>query len=135
MILILTPDIKPESDAYQLLLAQLSRLPNIQVRVHGEQGAEHSVTEIYLIGNTSTIPVEDMKALPGVERVERGSGEYRLLGRHKGDGRSAHFDYQGLRFGPDTLHVFTGFCAVDPPEHVAPMMRAFHDNGQLSTLL
>src|SRR5258708_27615623 len=133
MILILTPDIKPESDAYQLLLAQLSRLPNIQVRVHGEQGAEHSVTEIYLIGNTSTIPVEDMKALPGVERVVRVSEEYRVLGRHKGDGRSAHFDYQGLRFGQDTLHVFAGLCAVDTPEHVEMMMRALRDKGQVCT--
>jgi 3-deoxy-7-phosphoheptulonate synthase len=133
MILILTPDIKPESDAYQLLLAQLSRLPNIQVRVHGEQGAEHYLTEIYLIGNTSTIPVEDMKALPGVERVVRVSEEYRVLGRHTGDGRSAHFDYQGLRFGQDTLHVFAGLCAVDTPENVETMMRALRDNGQVCT--
>src|SRR5258706_5721948 len=133
MILILTPDIKPESDAYQLLLAHLSRLPNIQIRVHGEQGAEHSLTEIYLIGDTSTIPIDDMKALPGVERVVRVSEEYRMLGRHKDDGRSAHFDYQGLRFGQDTLHVFAGLCAVDTPENVETMMRALRDNGQVCT--
>src|SRR5713226_4508842 len=124
MILILTPDIKPESDAYQLLLARLSRLPDIQVRVHSEQGAEHSVTEIYLIGNTSSIPVDEMKALPGVERVVR---------RHHDDGRSAHFDYQGLRFGQDTLHVFAGLCAVDTPENVETMMRALRAHGQVCT--
>src|SRR5882724_10778434 len=133
MILILTPDIKPKSDAYQSLLAQLSRLPNIQVRVHSEQGAEHSVTEIYLIGYTSSIPVDDMKALPGVDRVVRVSEEYRVLGRHNDDGRSAHFDYQGLRFGQDTLHIFAGLCAVDTPENVETMMRVLRDHGQVCT--
>src|SRR5712691_6751192 len=133
MILILTPDIKPKSDVYQSLLAQLSRLPNIQVRVHSEQGAEHSVTEIYLIGNTSSIPVDEMKALPGVERVVRVSEEYRVLGRHHDDGRSAHFDYQGLRFGQDTLHIFAGLCAVDTPENVETMMRVLRDHGEVCT--
>jgi 3-deoxy-7-phosphoheptulonate synthase len=133
MILILTPDIQPETDAYQLLMAQLARLPNIQLRIHREQGAEHSLTEIYLIGNTVAIPIEDMKALPGVERVVRVSEDYRVLGRHKDDGRSAHFDYQGLRFGQDTLHVFAGLCAVDTPANVEAMMRALRDNGQVCT--
>jgi len=50
-------------------------------------------------------------------RVVRVSEEYRVLGRHKGDSRPAHFDYQGLRFGQDTLHVFAGF-APRTREHV-----------------
>ena len=62
MILILSPNIKPESEVYRQLMAHLSRLPNIQSRVHHEQGAEQSLTEIYLIGNTLAIPVEEMKA-------------------------------------------------------------------------
>lgn len=133
MILILTPNIKPESEVYRQLMAHLARLPNIQSRVHQEQGAEQSLTEIYLIGNTLAIPVEEMKALPGVERVVRVSEEYRVLGRHKDDDRPAHFEYQGLRFGQDTLHVFAGLCAVDTPEHVETMMRALRDNGQVCT--
>ena len=133
MILILTPDIKPESELYQQLMAHLSRLPNIQSRVHQEQGTEQTLTEIYLIGNTQAISVEEMKALPGVERVVRVSEEYRVLGRHKDDDRPAHFDYQGLRFGQDTLHVFAGLCAVDTQEHVETMMRALRDNGQVCT--
>ncbi len=114
-------------------MAHLSRLPNIQSRVHQERGSEHTLTEIYLIGNTLAIPVEEMKALPGVERVVRVSEEYRVLGRHKDDDRPAHFDYQGLRFGQDTLHVFAGLCAVDTQEHVEMMMRALRDNGQVCT--
>src|SRR5438552_9061895 len=133
MILILNPNVGPDSATYQQLMAHLSRLQDIKLRVHREVGTEQSLTEIYLIGNTSAIPVEDMKTLPGVGRVVRVSEEYRVLGRHKGDNRAAHFDYQGLRFGQDTLHVFAGLCAVDTPEHVEMMMRTLRDNGQICT--
>src|SRR5437016_13774347 len=133
MILILTPNIEPESPSYQQLMAHLSRLPDIKLRVHREEGTEQTLTEIYLIGNTSAIPLEDMKRLPGVERVVRVSEEYRVLGRHRGDDRSSHFDYQGLRFGQDTLHVFAGLCAVDTREHVEQMVRTLRDHGQVCT--
>ena len=133
MILILTPNIEPESPSYQQLMAHLSRLPDIKLRVHREEGTEQTLTEIYLIGNTSSIPTEAMKDLPGVDRVVRVSEEYRVLGRHRGDDRSSHFDYQGLRFGQETLHVFAGLCAVDTAEHVELMMRALRDHGQVCT--
>ena len=133
MILILTPNIEPESNTYQQLMAHLSRLPDIKLRVHREEGTEQTLTEIYLIGNTSSIPTEDMKDLPGVDRVVRVSEEYRVLGRHRDDDRSSHFNYQGLRFGQDTLHVFAGLCAVDTAEHVELMMRALRDHGQVCT--
>jgi 3-deoxy-7-phosphoheptulonate synthase len=133
MILILTPNIEPESASYQQLMAHLSRLQDIRVRVHREQGTEQTLTEIYLIGNTSSIAVEDVKGLPGVERVVRVSEEYRVLGRHRDDQRPSHFDYQGLRFGQDTLHVFAGLCAVDTREHVELMMQALHKHGHVCT--
>ena len=133
MILILTPNIEPESNTYQQLMAHLSRLPDIKLRVHREEGVEQTLTEIYLIGNTSSIPTEEMKDLPGVDRVVRVSEEYRVLGRHRDDDRSSHFNYQGLRFGQDTLHVFAGLCAVDTAEHVELMMRALRDHGQVCT--
>jgi 3-deoxy-7-phosphoheptulonate synthase len=44
MILILTPNIRPESEVYRQLIAHLARLPNIQSRVHQEQGTEQSLT-------------------------------------------------------------------------------------------
>ena len=133
MILILTPNIDPESAGYQQLMAHLTRLPDIRLRVHREQGAERTLTEIYLIGNTSSISTEDMKSLPGVERVVRVSEEYRVVGRHRDDHRATHFDYGGLRFGQDTLHVFAGLCAVDTKEHVDLMMRALRDAKQVCT--
>jgi 3-deoxy-7-phosphoheptulonate synthase len=133
MLLILTPNIDPESDTYRQLLAHLGSLQNIQLRVHREEGVEQSLTEVYLIGNTAGISLHDMRSLPGVERAVRVSEEYRVLGRHKGDERDSHFDYQGVRFGQDTLHVFAGLCAVDNPTNVEAMMRALQENGQICT--
>jgi 3-deoxy-7-phosphoheptulonate synthase len=133
MILILGDNIEPQQPEYQQLMEALGRLPNIKTRVHRIQGEERSVTEVYLLGDTKPLQIDDMRALPCVERVIRVSEEYRVLGRHPGDTRPTHFEYQGLRFGQDTLHIFAGLCAVDTPEHVEIMMRALKDNGQQCT--
>jgi 3-deoxy-7-phosphoheptulonate synthase len=55
------------------------------------------------------------------------------LGRHKNDDRSTYFEYNGVRFGQDTLNVFAGLCAVDTIEHVEMMMRALQEHGQVCT--
>ncbi len=133
MILILSDTTEPQSAEYGQLMALLERLPNIKPRVHRIQGTERAVTEVYLLGDTKALSVDDMKSLPCVERVIRVSEEFRVLGRHKDDDRPTHFDYQGLRFGQDTLHIFAGLCAVDTREHVDLMMRALRDNGQQCT--
>ena len=133
MILILTPNISPDSPEYRQLTDYLGRLPNIRSRVHHEHGAQQVLTEVYLIGDTASLDVEDMKSLPGVERVVRVSEEYRVLGRHKDDDRPTHFEYNGVCFGQDNLNVFAGLCAVDTPEHVGLMMKALRDNGQVCT--
>jgi len=133
MILILSDNTDPQGAEYVQLMETLAGLPNIKTRAHRIQGTERSVTEVYLLGDTKALAVDDMKSLPCVERVIRVSEEFRVLGRHKDDNRPTHFDYQGLRFGQDTLHVFAGLCAVDTPEHVESMMRALRDNGQVCT--
>ena len=133
MILILSDNTDPQSPEYLQLMESLERLPNIETRAHRIQGTERSVTELYLLGDTKALAIDDMKALPLVENVIRVSEEFRVLGRHKDDNRPTHFDYQGLRFGQDTLHIFAGLCAVDTPEHVDIMMCALKDNGQQCT--
>jgi 3-deoxy-7-phosphoheptulonate synthase len=133
VILILGENTDVVSGEYRQLLETLAALPGIKHRVHHVTGTERSVTEIYLIGNTKALDVEDMRSLPCVEKVVRVSQEYRVLGRHKGDDRPSFFDYKGVRFGQDTLHVFAGLCAVDTPEHVEMMMRALRDAGQVCT--
>jgi 3-deoxy-7-phosphoheptulonate synthase len=133
MILILDPNVAADGEAYQQLMAHLSRLPNIELRLHHEQGVEKALTEVHLIGNTAALSVEDMRALPGVDHVVRVSEEYRIVGRHKDDERPTSFDYNGVRFGQDTLNVFAGLCAVDTREHVEQMMKALQAHGQVCT--
>ena len=133
MILILSSNTDPQGAEYMQLMTHLAGLPGITTRVHVEHGAEQTLTEVYLIGNTKVLGMADMQNLPCVERVVRVSEEYRILGRHKDDTRPSHFDYNGVRFGQDTLNVFAGLCAVDNAEHVELMLKALRDNGQVCT--
>ena len=129
MIVILEPNIDKSGEKYLSLLHHLSNLPNIQVRIHEEVGTQQTLTEFYLIGNTAALPAEDIRTIPGVERVVRISEPYKILGRHKDDSRSSHFEYNGVEFSQDNLHIFAGLCAVDNPQHVEIMMRALRDHG------
>ena len=133
MILILVPNTRSDSLEYKQLMAHLANFPGILVRIYTESGAEQALTETYLIGNTKVLSIEEISCLPCVDRVVRASEEYRVLGRHKNDDRPTHFDYNGVRFGQDSLNVFAGLCAVDTIEHVETMMRALRDHGQVCT--
>ena len=134
MILILEPNTSPDGTDYKILTNQLDRLTGIAYRVHREVGAEVTLTEIYLIGNTAALTVEQMQVLPCVEKVVRVSEAYRVLGRHKqGDDRPSSFEYNGVKFGQDTLNVFAGLCAVDSPESVEAMMKALRERAQVCT--
>jgi len=134
MILVLEPNTNPDATDYQVLMGQLARLPGISHRVHREVGSEVTLTEIYLIGNTGALTVEQMQILPCVAKVVRVSEAYRVLGRHKqGDDRPSSFEYNGVRFGQDTLNVFAGLCAVDSPESVEAMMKSLKAHGQVCT--
>ena len=133
MILILSPDTRTDSEEFRQLEVYLDRIPNVRHRIHQETGEQQLLTEVYLIGDTASVSVDDISNLPAVERVVRVSEEYRVLGRHKDDNRPTWFDYNGVRFGQDTLHVFAGLCAVNTPEHVELMMQALQQQGQVCT--
>ncbi|SEF45252.1 3-deoxy-7-phosphoheptulonate synthase [Nitrosomonas ureae] len=133
MILILVPNTRPESPEYKQLMAHLANLSGISTRIHTEVGVEQTLTEIYLIGNTKVLSIEDMGCLPCVDRVVRISEEYRVLGRHKNDDRPAYFEYNGVCFGQETLNVFAGLCAVDTIEHVEMMMKTLREHDQVCT--
>ncbi|UCC57453.1 MAG: 3-deoxy-7-phosphoheptulonate synthase [Gammaproteobacteria bacterium] len=127
MILILQADTDKNSDDFRQLMDHLSNMKNIQTRVHDEVGTQQTLTEVYLVGDTATLQIEDMESLPCVDRVVRVSEEYRILGRHHDEDRPTHFEYNGVRFGQDTLNVFAGLCAVDTPQHVEIMMKALKE--------
>ena len=133
MIIILHPDTDKNDAAYQKLISYLSGLPNIRFRTHEEIGTLQRLTELYLIGDTSPLDSTVIESFEVVDKVVRVSREYRVLGRHKDDHRVSDFEYNGIRFGQDNLHVFAGLCAVDTPEHVEIMLKALRDNGQQCT--
>ena len=97
MILILKPNIDAESREFQRIEEHLKKTPNIEMRVHRVQGAEQTLTEVYLIGNTAALSLDEMKSFPGVEHAVRVSEEYRVLGRHKDDNRVESFHIQRRR--------------------------------------
>ena len=129
MILVLHPNLDKESETYKRLMAYLSHLPNIEVRIHEEKGAEQTLSEIYLVGNTSMLDSAEMASLPGVEKVVRVSRDYRIIGRHKDDQRAYQFEYNGVTFSQNNLNIFAGLCAVDNPTHVEMMMKALAEHG------
>ncbi|KFI22755.1 hypothetical protein [Nitrosococcus oceani] len=133
MIIILRPNTDKNSDEYRETLRYLHNLPNILIREHQEIGVQQILTELYLIGETSAITSEEIALLPGVERVVRVSEEYRILGRHKDETRSSHFEYNGVLFSQNNFNVFAGLCAVDTREHIDLMMRALQANQQVCT--
>jgi 3-deoxy-7-phosphoheptulonate synthase len=133
MILILHPNTDKDSSEYKTLIHYLNGMNDIQHRVHDEVGTLQTLTEVYLVGQTTPLDMDDMRSLPCVERVVRISEAYRVLGRHKDEHRSTSFEYNGVTFGQDNLHVFAGLCAVDTPEHVEMMMKALQQHGQVCT--
>ena len=133
MLLILHPDIDETGEDFNRTLEHLRALPRIELRMHVVQGQQQKLTEIYLLGDTHALDKADIEALPGVERVIRISEEYRMLGRHKDEKRLAGFEYNGVTFSLDNLHVMAGLCAVDNPRNVADMLQALADNGQQCT--
>jgi len=133
MILILTPNTDTASPEYELLMRYLDSLKGIKYRTHQVQGAGQRLTEVYLIGDTAALARDFMESLPCVERVVRVQETYRVLGRHGEADLPFDFEYNGVVFNQDCLHVFAGLCAVDTPEHVEAMMKAVQENGQTCT--
>ena len=133
MIVVLKPHITKDSGVFRELMTFLSQKPGVTLRIHEEVGALVTLTEVYLIGDTSALDKHEIETLPGVERVVRIEEEYRILGRHHDDKRPTGFDYNGVRFAQDTLNIFAGLCAVDTPQHVEEMMKALAAHGQVCT--
>ncbi len=132
MIVILKPDVAPDGPEVQELLAVAARYPKIHAKVHTYRGQTHTLTEVHLLGETKVVPSEPFAERPYVAQVVRVSEKYRILGRHQGQVEALGFDYNGVRFGQETLHVFPGLCAVDTRENVERTFRAIAEAG-LST--
>ena len=133
MIILLKPDVSLDGSEIEQILRVLRAYPGVTTRTHAERGQTRSVIEVHVIGNTAAIPKEPLEELPGVQQVVRVSDRYRLIGRHKGQVEGLGFEYNGVRFDQETLHVFAGLCAVDSREHTEHTMRALHQAGLVTT--
>lgn len=129
MIVILEPQLGGDSPETAAILDYLRAAPGITPKIHQVTGARQVLTEIYLVGDTSILDRAEIEALSGVSRVVKVSRAYAVLGRHAGDSRSYGFDYNGVTFDQDNLHIFAGLCAVDTPGHVEEMMKAVAQAG------
>ncbi len=133
MIIIMNSEIDPKGPDLQQVLQHLKQYPGVMAKVHTVKGATRTLTEVYLIGSTATLPREAIEELPGVERVVKVSEKYRLIGRHQGQVEAVGFEYNGVVFNQNTFHVFAGLCAVDTREHVEQMLRALQKAGLTTT--
>ncbi|CAA0088374.1 Phospho-2-dehydro-3-deoxyheptonate aldolase [Zhongshania aliphaticivorans] len=129
MLLILHPNIKETDPEYLKTITHLQQLDGIKVQHHHVNGQQQQLHEIYLLGNTLALDLNEIETLPAVEKVIRISEEYRILGRHNDLLRHTGFHYKGLNFDQDSLHIFAGLCAVDTPKHVEEMMIVLKANG------
>jgi 3-deoxy-7-phosphoheptulonate synthase len=133
VIVILKPEVTRDSPELHRVLEMAGRFEGVAARLHVIEGSTRSLIEVYLIGPTTTVPTEPFEELDGVERVVRVSEKYRIIGRHKGQAEAVGFQYRGLTFDQESLHVAPGLCAVDTPENAEAMFRALRDVGIQTT--
>jgi 3-deoxy-7-phosphoheptulonate synthase len=133
MIIVMKADVQPESAAVAAVVKQAERYPNVHAEVRKIQGATRVLTEVYLLGSTTSIPLEPFEEMEAVEKVIRIREKYRAIGRHEGQAEALGFEYNGVRFTQDSFHIFAGLCAVDTPQNVERMFAALRDAGLTTT--
>lgn len=133
MIIVMKADVLPESPEVAQVIRVVERFPDVHAEVRKIEGTTRVLTEIYLLGSTSTIPQEPFEEFSAVEKVIRIRERYRAIGRHEGQAEAIGFEYNGVHFGQDTFHVFPGVCAVDTRENLAEMFGALRSEGLETT--
>lgn len=133
MIIVMKAGIEPESPAVEQVRSFAEHFRDVRCEVRAIQGAERTLTEVYLLGTTAQVPTDPFEEFPDVERVIRITSRYRAIGRHDGQLDEVGFSYNGVNFSQDTFHVFAGLCAVDTPKNVEDMFRALRDVGIQTT--
>jgi 3-deoxy-7-phosphoheptulonate synthase len=133
MIIVMKADISPESPAVAEVVRMVGRYPGVRAEVREIQGATRLLTEVYLLGETGTIPREPFEEFAGVEKVIRIRERYRAIGRHDAQAEAIGFIYNGIQFSQDTFHLFPGLCAVDSPANTEAMFRALREFGIQTT--
>ncbi len=95
-------------------------------RTHCSQGTQSTI--IGLIGDTSKIDVEDVQALPIVEKVQRVSEPFKLVNR-KFHAEDTIVDVNGVKIGGGSFGVIAGPCSVESEEQIVSCARAIKAAG------
>jgi 3-deoxy-7-phosphoheptulonate synthase len=133
MIIVMKADILPESPEVAEVIRLAERYPDVRAVARKIEGTTRVLTEVYLLGSTSTLSQEPFEEFPAVEKVIRIRERYRSIGRHAGQAEAIGFEYNGVRFSQEDFHIFPGLCAVDTPENTAAMFRALKSVGITTT--
>ena len=129
MIIVMKADTQPDSPELARVIQMAEGYPGITTQIHRIEGATRSVTEVYLLGPTGVVPTEPFEEFTEVERVVRVTEKFRSIGRHGGGLEAVGFDYNGVQFSQDNLHVFPGVCAIDEPHNVEDTFKALKEHG------
>jgi 3-deoxy-7-phosphoheptulonate synthase len=133
MIIVMRGDVTPDSEAVKEVVRAATRYQGVDTQVRTIEGATRSLTEVYLLGSTATVPREPFEEMAGVERVIRIRAKYRAIGRHEGEAVEVGFAYNGVHFGQDTFHLMPGLCAVDSRASVDATFRCLSGLGITTT--
>jgi 3-deoxy-7-phosphoheptulonate synthase len=133
VIIILKKVIAADAPEMEQLKKVASLYPDLKLQLHNVGGSIQTLSEVYVFGPTRQVPTTTFEELDFVQKVFRVSTKYRIIGRHEGQADSFGFNYNGVEFNQDTLHVFPGLCAVDTREHVEMMMKAVSEAGLVTT--
>ena len=133
MIVVMKADMRADSPELARLIALAQSFPGISTEVHRIEGAQRSLTEVYLLGPTHALPTAPFEEFDGVEKVVRITQKYRFIGRHDSGLEPVGFEYNGVRIGQEALVLFPGLCAVDTREHVAATFAALQRAGITTT--
>lgn len=129
MIIVMKPDILPDSPEVGQVVALAESYPGVRTQLHQIQGATRSLTEVYLLGSTGVIPTAPFEEFASVEKVVRVTEKFRAIGRHGGAMESVGFTYNGVEFSQERLLLMPGLCAVDTREHTQLMFAALREQG------
>jgi 3-deoxy-7-phosphoheptulonate synthase len=129
--MIVTLESQADKQAVQTVV-NLAQRHGVETKVYVFPGKGETISEVHLLGLTQKVPTEPFEELPFVRSVVRVSKKYRLIGRH-GSEKTHSFEYNGVRFDDDHMHIFAGLCAVDTKEHVEQVMSALKQHGLVTT--
>jgi 3-deoxy-7-phosphoheptulonate synthase len=129
MIVVMKAEVGPDSPEVDRVVEMARRYPDVQTEVRAIQGTTRALTEVYLLGATAGVPKDIFEEFPSVEKVIRIRARYRAIGRHDGEAEAVGFEYRGVQFTQDSLHIFAGLCAVDTSQNVETVFRALKTAG------